>query len=55
MFESFLQQGMVGGEMLSHGFNPNLFVTIVVIGMFGMIVLFLFSMNKKQSYGFWRK
>jgi hypothetical protein len=58
-FESLLQQGMVGGSLLAYGFDPRLFVAIVIAGVLGIIGLFIFSISHKAAsvrrYGFWRK
>ena len=35
------------GSMLAHGFDPKLFVAIIVAGMFGVISLFIFSTIKR--------
>lgn len=44
---NLLQQGMIGGWLLTHGFNAELFVAIVIAGMFSMIGLFILIMIKR--------
>ena len=46
---NLLQQGMIGGWLLTHGFNAELFVGIVVVGMFSMIGLFIYYDKKRWT------
>ena len=48
MFSNLLQQGMIGGWLLTHGFDVKLFVAIIVAGMFSMIGLFILIMTKRD-------
>ena len=40
-----IQQALFGSQLLANGFDPRLFVAIVVSGMFSIIGLYFFSIK----------
>jgi hypothetical protein len=45
MFESLLEQALMGQRLLASGFDLRLFVVIAIVGTLGIIALFVYSLN----------